>query len=197
MDIIIPTCKPRCELNSIVDTINKTTNNRHNIILTGFNASAATNRNYGLMRSTSEYVIMMDDDMTDFYNNWDLDLKQPFDEIENVIMVSPRLYNVDGTPGIMLDIMIDETQDYFNVIKRQLPTACIMFKKTGVRFDENYIGSGFEDNDFCIQMALSNQGGKFIIHNKCKLTHINEMKNQKGKYWQQNQKYFFSKWGRS
>ena len=31
---------------------------------------------------------------------------------------------------------------------KKIPTACIAFRKTHLRFDEKFIGSGFEDDDF-------------------------------------------------
>jgi hypothetical protein len=35
----------------------------------------------------------------------------------------------------------------------------------------------------------------FVQSNRCRLIHANEMKNQKGKYWQHNRDHFSKKWG--
>jgi len=165
-----------------------------NIITTGFKTSASTNRNYGLHMSTSEIIIMMDDDIEGFYQGWADELIKPLLDYDDVLMVSARLMKPDGTLGIMVGENYDLSKPYVQVNARQLPTACIAFKKTDIRFDETFIGSGFEDNDFCLQLGIQNRKGIFIINNNVKLVHTNEMKEQ-GRNWNYNKNYFNQKYG--
>ena len=143
---------------------------------------------------------MVDDDMTGFTQGWAEKLTAPMVESETnthpAIMTSPRLFAPDGTPGTMLNLTLPEFGVGPWVLSdiRALPTACVAFINEGTRFDEHYVGSGFEDTDFCHQLDARYQSAPFVIVNDLKLVHINEMKNQKGKYWQANKAYYMSKW---
>lgn len=195
MDILIPSLKPRKQLNLLIDSIEKTVENP-NIITSGFRVSAATNRNYCLNRATSDIVIMMDDDMDGFYKGWAETLIKPLKNPE-ILMVSARLLNVDGGPGVMVGENYDLIPGLVEIGQKQLPTACIAFYNRKVRFNENFIGSGFEDNRFCLMLGMSCPTGKFVINNDCQLVHLNERKNQGGEFWNQNQKYFKSILGKT
>ncbi|MFW6272475.1 MAG: glycosyltransferase family 2 protein, partial [bacterium] len=191
IDIVIPTIKKEFDENikKQIKEIDSNTDNV-NIIVTGLKASAASNRNYGLSKVKSDIVVMMDDDMTGFYPNWLNDLIDIFNIDENCHLVSARLLTTQKTFGHMTGNCNDFTTPYAFVSSKQVPTACIAFKNDETRFDINYIGSGFEDNDFCLQLSDKYPRGTVYISNKCKLIHINEMKNQKGFYWQINHDYF-------
>jgi hypothetical protein len=192
IDLIIPTCKARKDVLPLVDEIRAVTPGVR-VSVTGFKVSAATNRNYGLNRAQSEIVLMCDDDMTGFFPGWDALLVKTLVE-NDAAVVSARLMTPEGKPGVMVGAEYDMDQPVVKVKARQLPTACICFRNDGTRFDEAFIGSGFEDNDFCLQLAMLYPERGFYISNEVKLVHINEMKNQKGKYWDANRAYFLRKW---
>lgn len=193
IDILIPTCKKREEITEFLDTIMMSTPDI-NIISSCFQTSASTNRNYCLNMAKSEIVIMIDDDILGFFDDWHTKLIQPLSD-PDVVMVSARLMDKDNKPGLMVGENYNMIDRLVEIEQRQLPTACIAFRNNGTRFDENYVGSGFEDNDFCHQLATKYPKGKFIINNDVKITHINEMKNQGNKFWKMNESYYLKKWG--
>lgn len=192
IDIIIPTIKKIEEIKKLVIDIKKTTDSENIIIPTCKDGSAAYNRNYGLNKAKNDIIIMLDDDITGFYDGWDFDLIKLLKE--NVIVVSARLFNPDGTPGTMVGADYNLDKEVIELQSRRVPTACIVFRNDGIRFDENYIGSGFEDDDFMNQLGIKYPKGKVLISNKCQLIHLNEKKNQTGDNWIKNKKYYLEKW---
>lgn len=209
-DIIIPTNKYRDEIDYIVKAIESNTYmSKYNINVTCLQVSAATNRNFGLIHAKSDYVIMLDDDISGFYLGWAEDMLKPFED-DSIMMVSARLMNTPDEVGVMMDIIPDLSKP-LQVIKpfteaktremdskvpvKAVPSACIAFKNDGILFDENYVGAGFEDTDFCFKKCSEYPDKKIVINNECKLIHRNEMKNQLNGQLQKNQLYFRWKWG--
>lgn len=187
-DIIIPTCKNVAEISPLLcDLEGLSYPNR--VYATCTPASASRNRNIGLNWARTPIVIMVDDDMRRFYEGWVQDITAPFID-EDVVMVSARLLRPDGSPGTMVGSNYDLSSEVVEVAARELPTAAIAFRDLGVRFDEGFIGSGFEDNWFCKCLGNKAPNGKFVISNKCKLVHLNEMKNQHGPNWEHNEKHY-------
>jgi glycosyltransferase involved in cell wall biosynthesis len=196
VDIIIPSCKDAKDIYPLTDEINKTRKLDGFIIFTGLKNSASKNRNEGLKRATSNIVIMMDDDITGLTPGWDEILVNDFIKNEDkVFMVTARLLKPDLTPNSMLNSKYQLTDDYERLNKPETCSAAICFRKTDIRFDENYIGSGFEDTDFCRQHQARYPNKGIIISNRCKLIHINEQKNQTSShYFIPNRDYFCNKW---
>lgn len=193
IDIIIPSCKEPADYELQMAQIKKTRFSSGNIIFTGKKASASINRNTGLNASNTDIVIMMDDDMTGFYWGWDIDLVRPLMRDSDILISSARLMNENGKPAYTMIENYDLTVDH--ICSKKIPTACIAFRKTDLRFDELFIGSGFEDDDFCRQMLQKYGYDKyFVTANNCKLVHLNEAKNQSGTYWDANKAYFQRKW---
>lgn len=199
--ILIPTLLPQEKLRKIVEEIKQTTG--LDAICSCVKASASVNRNICIDRaclSDGDIVIMLDDDITGFYEGWLSDLVKPMQDA-NVVMASARLLRADGvtfneTCSQCFDAEPEEIE-----IKRHgdclIPTAAISFRYKGIRFDESYVGSGWEDNDFCLQYLQKFPESKFIQSNRCRLIHLNEMKNQKGHYWERNVSVFIRKWGKN
>ena len=160
------------------------------IIPTCINASAAVNRNHGLKQSDSDFVIMVDDDIYGYYHNWIDDLLTPV-VLNKKAYISARLMRPDGTQGIMMD---DGKSDVKTPLLSVLgiPTSAVGFYRRlteNISFNEDYIGSGFEDTQFCIEMREL-AGAEVLINNKCKLIHVNERKSQDGVYWDYNSNIF-------
>ncbi len=200
--IVIPTIKPRSELQSLLKEIKATTVGSYEIIVTSDlepnqPVSASINRNIGLKAAKYRFIIMIDDDISNLPNKWNLTLTDPLRE-ERYMITSARLMNSDWTPGVMTDQSSDLTSEIVTV--RQVPSACIAFRKKDVthphsiKFDEGYIGSGFEDTDFNMQMKEEFPGREIVICNKVKVIHKNERKNQVGDNWIKNQQFFVKKW---
>lgn len=206
MKILIPTCREPSELAPMVRAIEATAPGCE-VVVSGLRASAAVNRNYCLDQITRRdaegvlietVAIMLDDDIDGFYPGWVDDLLAPLRD--DVVMVSARLLNPDGTFGPTCSRCYDASPDEIEIHSNGeavLPTAAIAFRFQGHRFDEAYIGSGYEDSDWCHQYLEANSCAKFIQSNRCRLVHRNEMKNQRGQYWKHNFAYFWNKWGYS
>ena len=185
IDILIPTCKDEIELvPMITDLEGFAQGNR--IITTHLKESASVNRNKALNDSDADLIIMMDDDVSGFYDGWVDDLVAPLAD-PDIMIVSARLVNTDGMPAAMMFVG-DTTTDLAYVPR--VPTAAIAFRKTDIRFDEGFIGSGYEDDWFMLCMQSNNPTGRIVINNGCRLVHANEMKNQHNKYAEHNSKHF-------
>lgn len=174
-DIIIPTCKTVKEISPLVEAI-KATCPGARIIPTSFKQSAAANRNAGLAAAMSDTVIMVDDDITDFpFGEWHEELARPL-ENPAVLLVSARLMNAQGKPGTMNGSKYRLDSEFEDVA--YAPSACIAFRNDGLRFCEEFRGSGFEDTWFCDCLRKAHPGGRIVIHNGVRVVHKNEMKNQ-------------------
>jgi len=204
IDVIIPTCKTAQATAPQVDAILDTAGCLAKIFVTCEPTwSAAQNRNLGLKSADLDIVVMVDDDVCEFPPGWLYHLTGTLETEHECVLVSARLLNEDGTPGPMTGEPPPTASTGLTVAKR-LPTACIAFRNDGLRFDENFVGSGFEDDDFCAQLRQKYPTGTFIINEDVRVVHKNEMKNQgfiKGKgpvpggVFEKNQAYYESKWG--
>lgn len=196
MKILIPTCKQLGQLAPLLKEL-EAIRETSEIYLSCLPESAAVNRNYILSHvRDGEIAIMIDDDISGFYPGWTDDLAEPLRD-ESVVMVSARLLDPDGTFGPTCSRCYDPTPDEIEVFSNGecvMPTAAIAFRHRGHMFDEQFIGSGFEDSDWMHQYLAADPGCRFIQSNKCRLIHRNEMKNQKGQYWKHNQAVFYNKW---
>lgn len=168
------------------------------IIASCLKASASANRN-ACLRSLNlgEFAVMLDDDISGFYPGWIDDLIYSLRMDRDVVMVSARLLNEDGTFGPTCSRIMDPKPEEIEVKNKWpcvLPTAAIAFRDRGYLYDENFAGSGFEDNDYCMQILQDHPSAKFIQSNRCRLIHANLMREQKGPNWIHNKKYFFEKW---
>ena len=142
-----------------------------------------SNRNIGLDRASSEFIIMCDDDTKDYPIGWDKDLIDILEKT-NGSMVGARLLNPDGR---MQNTAYGNFELEFPYVQvRTMITAVCAFRSTKLRFDENYVGSGYEDTDFCRQL-----GGKFFVVNTVVVTHRNEHKKPNDV---KNAAYYTEKW---
>jgi len=196
LDIIIPTIREIEEIDGEIKEIERTAYYPHSIIVTSLKERAAINRNFGLECAKEEIVIMLDDDMTGFFPNWDKELVAPFFNDPLLCMISARLMDKEGRAGPNCAGNYDLGPEYIYIPKKKdavMPSAAIAFRNIGLRFDIQYVGSGWEDTDFAFQYAQANPNFKFMINNRCKLIHLNEMKNQV-QHFDENKKRFYKKW---
>ena len=192
-DIIIPTCKDREQVMPLLGIVSFFSD-ACSVIATCTPASAAINRNKGLDSATSDIVIMIDDDTGGFYAGWWRDLIMPLIKHGDISMVSARLVKADGSPAPMMHGSPDLVTTTVDV--KYAPSACIAFWRDDLRFDEGYIGSGFEDTDFCEQLKKKHPESRFVINNKCRIIHHNEQKNQHGRFFEANKARYENKWNR-
>lgn len=189
IDILIPTCKTFNQIQSQIEEIERNTPEPHRIIVTCLETSAAINRNFAHANAESDIVVMLDDDITGFYPNWLSDLIRPLYYSEVIKLVSARYLKIDGkTLAHTMSGNYSLSEDCVFVDKS--PTACFVYRKkeldalvgfhtkSSLPFDEKFLGSGWEDDALCWDLLKRFPHTKFVINNKCKLVHINEMKNQ-------------------
>lgn len=194
VEIIIPTLKKRYELKKQIEAIESTGDNCE-ILVTGLPASAAVNRNCGLRKTRGEIVIMLDDDIGGFYPGWTKDMIKPLEDDSCVFISSSRLRTSDGfyahcmgmPDGFPLYPLVRDAADGL------VPTAAIAMRRTIMIFDMNFIGSGFEDTAYCLDLRDMFPYAKIVVNNGCALIHHNEMKNQGGEIWEYNRNYFLTR----
>lgn len=184
VSIIIPTIRTEKEIVGLISEIKNSVAYELDLIIVSGKRSAAKNRNIGLGKARTEFIIMCDDDIEKLPYGWDRDLIDALKQT-GASMVGARLFNPNGALQVTHYRNFDLSKDLVEV--SMMITACCVFKNTTLRFDENYAGSGYEDTDFCKQL-----GGKFFVTNKVKIVHKNEHKNPSDV---RNGKYFKEKWG--
>jgi len=164
------------------------------IIASCQSGSSAYNRNYCLDKAKGKIIIMLDDDITGFFPCWDEVLMKPLED-KSVSIVSARLIDENGKPTLMMYNNFRYEPGYYPPKQNVVPAGCIVFRKTGIRFDEKYTGYGYEDTDFCKQMELAHPKKRVVINNNCKLIHPSGVTKMGTPQEKINRKYYHSKWG--
>lgn len=203
IDIIIPTCKKKEDIQKLINDIEYNTPENHRLICTCQPLSASKNRNYGLSYVNSELFIMCDDDITGFYLGWLTNLIYPMQKDKNIIMCSARLLFPNREWNNNMG-MYKTKESYtkltsaFNengIEYKRITTACLSLRKNNIRFDENFKGSGYEDTDYSNQLSEEFNGMDFIVNNQCELIHENKKQGQGNQnIWQENHDYYSEKY---
>lgn len=196
--VIVPTCKLPGQVAALMNELYEASNRTCRIFIAASPGSAACNRNNGLRGVSADIVAMVDDDIRSPNKDWLTHLIAPLIDDPDVIMTSAQLYHEDGTYAYMMglsDTDLPPREHGITVLPvPRLLTACCAFRNDGTRFDEGYVGSGFEDTDFCRQLALKYPHGKFVVCHDAHVVHISEQKNQNVNL-ETNRAYFVKKWG--
>lgn len=198
IDIVIPTNKRRRDVSvHHLDHVLKTSGlTNQSIWATCREESAAYNRNLALDYSRSDPIIMLDDDIEQFPENWARDLLDTFSRYPNCVMLSPQLLRPDGSPAFMMGM--DEQfhpgqapeSGVTIVPSRKLLTACVVIRRNSLRFDEGFVGSGYEDLAYCDDLRAMFPNGTWMVDHDVKLVHRNEQKNQSGEFAEKNRAYY-------
>ena len=194
-DVLIPTLKTEEEIAPLARDIGCAAGVPVRVFASCTKASASVNRNLCLEQAVSPVVLMLDDDITGLPVGWARRMLDVMWLHPDCVMCSPRLINQDGSPGIMVGNPHPHGQGCEVLRLRELPTACIAIRNDGTRFDEQYRGSGFEDNDYCRQLRDTYPAAQFICIHDLQVIHRNEAKNQRGENWKHNEAYYKQKWG--
>ena len=191
VSIVIPTVKTEAEIAGLISEIENTVAYELDLIVVSGMRSVSVNRNIGMEKAKGEFVIMCDDDTEGYPPGWDKDLIDVLEKLEpeGATIVGARLMNLDGTLHKVNYRNYDMSVEYSQT--RTMITACCAFRNTKLRYDENYIGWGWEDTDWCRQL-----GGKSFVVNTVKVIHRNEWKNPIGTKAQEarNREYYKKKW---
>jgi hypothetical protein len=198
-DIIIPAYKMDAKFTQMLNELPFKTRPPYNLHIINKIQTAANNRQDGLNMCNEEYIIMCDDDIVNLPDDWNRLLIEPLMYNPEIMAVSARLYDKDGNIGLNSANNFDLNKDYVEV--NLIPTACCAFRKNDVlktkaHFPKEFLGSGWEDSCFfmllkqgCEKLGL---GTKIIINNKCKVTHLNEEKNN-SIYFNYNKQIYMEK----
>jgi glycosyltransferase involved in cell wall biosynthesis len=198
IDIIIPTCKRPQDVKPLAREARVTAGIDVHIIATCEAVSASRNRNIGLDMATSPIRIMMDDDITGLPPGWARELVKVLEDHPECVMVSPQLLRPDGSYGLMMGCQVPNPPGTGAQVigADRLLTACIAIRADDLRFDENFVGSGWEDCDYSHQQNERYPGCTRMVQFDVQVIHKNEMKNQGGENWNANKRYYREKWGK-
>lgn len=192
IDILIPSCKDDWDLSEMIGEMVQADRWCSDLIYYScLKESASINRNNCLDHSTAEYVIMVDDDITGFFPCWYELLVEPLKNDPKIIYVSARLMNELGEPQMVMGFSKNIKSPIVEV--PTAPSAAVAFRSDGSRFDEQFVGCGWEDSLFVEYLKHRYPGGKVVVNNNVKLTHKNEMKNQLGENYKINEKLYYKK----
>lgn len=186
LDIIIPTCKTLGEVASQMGEAVRTAGVRDVRVIATCqrNKSAAVNRNHGLDLSTSDPLIMMDDDIEGFPHNWAWELLWTWRSHEDCVMLSPQLmrpreegggYAFMKGPDELLGTGPRPVAGTTSIPKQTLLSACIMIGRNDIRFDENLKGSGYEDDAYSDDLRAQYPQGKWLLCHGIEVVHRNNM----------------------
>lgn len=195
IDVIIPTCKAPREVAPQVAEIIATAGVPVRVIPTCTPGSASQNRNIGLDAASSPIRIMLDDDVCDFDEGWAGALVETLRNHPQCVMVSPQLMRPGRSGfGFMMGLAKpDQGKEKGNGCTRitgpHLLTACVAIRKDGLRFDEAFLGSGFEDNEYCDQQNAKYPGCFRLVNHDVQVVHWNEMKQQR-ENWEHNKGHY-------
>lgn len=144
--------------------------------------SVVRNRIACLAASTAPYVLWLDDDVTFIQPGWDRYLLDQIAAQPDVGIIGVRLLHwqlMERTfwrPQGQVDDVCGAV-----MMTRRLP---------GVGFDDNYLGSQWEDTDYCYEVRRA--GYRILQNNQVQVVHFNEEKNSEHSH---NRAYFNRKWG--
>ena len=143
--------------------------------------SVVKNRLDCLTRSKSPYVLWLDDDIKFVDVGWDYHLHQ-------CITGNPK-WGIVGVNVVHYKALDNRPTRPGGPIADVCGAVMMTRKIPGVQFDPNYIGSQWEDTDYCYQVRKA--GYDVIQNNNLYVLHYNEEKNRD---YTHNQAYFTSKW---
>lgn len=192
VSIVLPTVHPEEKISGLITEIKNTVYYDLDLIVVSGRNGTTKDFNVGLDRAKGEFVIMCDDDTESYPKWWDKTLLDVLEKLEpeGATIVGARLMKLDGVTLSKVnygnyDLSVEYSQT------RTMITACAAWRNTKLRFDENIIGWGWGDTDFCKQL-----GGKSYVVNTVRVIHRNEHKSPSGirETGAANRIYFLNKW---
>lgn len=193
ISICLITIKSEDDIKDRLEEIKKQTVLPHDFIfVSNPKGGVAENRNICLRKNKNDYIIFIDDDLYDYPLGWDCILIEKLKSDNNILMIAPRLFNMDGSIQNTVSKCPDVTTSYIKV--DYLPGACFAYKKNDIFFNEKYKMWGVEDIEFELIMKQKNKSGYFLLCNEVKIKHKNEMKREK-EFGLYNKELFKKTWG--
>jgi hypothetical protein len=181
-DILIRCYEPHDRLRALLDNLTKVTRSPYNILLIVGKRSAVLNQNVGLDRARTRYAVFLDDDVI-LTEGWLERLRETMDRT-GAGAVSARQLRMDGSP-----LSTAAACGEGNIVEALSGGACFMFRTdVGLRFDETYVRSQWDDVDFMFH--LFERGYNAYVDGRVDFYHHNDPK-----VWRaQNLCHFVDKW---
>jgi len=176
-----------------INTILDTATLDYNLIIHPNKAHSAANSNFLINRSPTEYMILVDDDLKFTQKGWDAKLMETLTTTPNAGCVVPRLFSSDGK-----NINAQSAVKKDSIVTGIKAAGAVMaFKDCGIRNDEHYVKTQYNDTDFLYQFIK--EGMLVIVDGRVDVLHMKEATVGKGytKEMKANKAYFNKKWGKS
>jgi len=182
VDILIRSYEGGERLRALLENLTRVTRSPYNVIVVVGKRHAVRNQNLALERARTRYAVFLDDDVL-VTEGWLERLRETM-ERTGAGAVSGRQLRMDGSP-----LSTAWACGEGGIIEALSGGACFMFRNDlGLRFDENYVRSQWDDVDFMFQ--LYERGYKTYIDGRVDFYHHNDPKAWRG----QNLCYFVEKW---
>jgi hypothetical protein len=181
-DILIRCYSPGDRLRELLDNLTRVTRSPYNVILAAGKRHAVLNQNVALERARTRYAVFLDDDIL-LTDGWLERLRETMDRT-GAGAVSARQLRMDGTP-----LASAAAVEKGEIAEICFGGACFMFRNDlGLRFDETYVRSQWDDFDFIFQFY--ERGYKCYIDGRVEFYHHADPKICQD----QNYAYFIRKW---
>jgi dienelactone hydrolase len=181
-DILIRCYSPGDRLRELLENLTRVTRSPYNVILAAGKRHAVLNQNVALDRARTRYAVFLDDDIL-LTDGWLERLRETMDRT-GAGAVSARQLRMDGTP-----LASAAAVEKGEIAEICFGGACFMFRNDlGLRFDENYVRSQWDDFDFIFQFY--ERGYKCYIDGRVEFYHHADPKICQD----QNYAYFIRKW---
>jgi hypothetical protein len=189
VSIIIPAYDDSANLRRVIWSIEQTVDLPYELIIARAKQCVAKNRNAGLDRATQDLTVFMDDDVL-LPAGWLSNLVSGLAKNEDIGAVSSLLIFPNGAPQTRRpDLKSGEMWDV------TAPGTCFVYSRRRVndmRFDENYLGSQWEDTDWIWQ--VKELGLKTLVTGDVTVVHDHQIR--ENQWLVENMTYFQKKWGR-
>jgi hypothetical protein len=183
-DILIRCYEPHDRLRALLDNLTRVTRSPYNVILCVGKRSAVLNQNVGLDRALTRYAVFLDDDVI-LTEGWLERLRETMDRTGAGIVYARQL-RMDGSL-----LSTSAASPHGEIVEALSGGACFMFRNDlGLRFDEYYVKSQWDDIDFAFEFYA--RGYKSYMDGRADFYHHNDPK-----VWRaQNLCHFVDKWMR-
>jgi dienelactone hydrolase len=181
-DILIRCYEPGDRLRALLDNLTRVTYSPYNVILAVGKRHCVLNQNVALERARTRYAVFLDDDIL-LTDGWLEKLRETMDRT-GAGAVSGRQLRLDGEPLASAAACAPG-----EIVEICFGGACFMFRNDlGLRFDERYVRSQWDDFDFIFQ--IYERGFKAYIDGRVDFHHHADPKH----CMDQNYDYFVRKW---
>ena len=174
-------------INSILDTATL----NYNLIIHPNKDHSAINSNLLMDRSPTEHMILIDDDLKFTQRGWDEKLIETLTTIPSVGCVVPRLFDANGR-NINAQSAVKKNSIMSGI---KAAGAVMAFKECGIRNDEHYKKTQYNDTDFLYQFLANNQ--LVVVDGRVDVLHMKAATVGNSPTMRFNRKYFLKKWGKN